>query len=177
MTDTAVAGDYGMLTEPATLKIQRLLPGPLERVWNYLTDDRLRATWLAAGPMTLEKDAAFTLTWRNDNLSKSPAQRPDGFPEEHSMDSRILEVHAPYRLIFTWGERGEVCFDLEEQDGKVLLTVVHKRISDRANTVMIGAGWHRHLEVLADRLDGREPDTFWAGWLKLRAEYDQRLPA
>src|SRR5262249_41272244 len=28
---------YGVLTEPATLKIQRLLPGPIERVWAYLT--------------------------------------------------------------------------------------------------------------------------------------------
>jgi uncharacterized protein YndB with AHSA1/START domain len=25
--------DYGELIEPATLKIQRVLPGPVERVW------------------------------------------------------------------------------------------------------------------------------------------------
>lgn len=42
---------YGVLTEPATLKIQRLLPGPVERIWAYLTESELRRQWLAAGPM------------------------------------------------------------------------------------------------------------------------------
>jgi len=35
---------YGALTEPATLKIQRLLPGPIERVWAYLTESNLAAS-------------------------------------------------------------------------------------------------------------------------------------
>jgi len=36
---------YGELIEPATLKIERLLPGTIERVWEYLTqyDRRLPA--------------------------------------------------------------------------------------------------------------------------------------
>ena len=33
MTDTATQDAYGIQVEPATLKIQRLLPGPIERVW------------------------------------------------------------------------------------------------------------------------------------------------
>ena len=33
---------YGELIEPATLKIERLLPGPIERIWSYLTDSELR---------------------------------------------------------------------------------------------------------------------------------------
>ena len=40
---------YGTLIEPTTLKIQRMLPGPIERVWAYLTDSELRRKWLAAG--------------------------------------------------------------------------------------------------------------------------------
>jgi uncharacterized protein YndB with AHSA1/START domain len=46
---------YGELTEPATLKIQRLLPGPIERVWAYLTEEELRRKWLAAGKMSRSK--------------------------------------------------------------------------------------------------------------------------
>ena len=45
---------YGALIEPTTLKIQRLLPGPIERVWAYLTESDLRRQWLAAGPMELK---------------------------------------------------------------------------------------------------------------------------
>jgi uncharacterized protein YndB with AHSA1/START domain len=37
--------------EPATLKIERLLPGPIERVWACLTEIGLRRRWLAAGEM------------------------------------------------------------------------------------------------------------------------------
>ena len=37
MTDLAALDTYGALIEPATLKIQRLLPGPIERIWAYRT--------------------------------------------------------------------------------------------------------------------------------------------
>ena len=36
--------DYGELIEPTTLRIQRLLPGPIERIWAYLTDSELRVS-------------------------------------------------------------------------------------------------------------------------------------
>ena len=48
MTEVAKADPYGSLIEPATLKIQRLLPGPIERVWAYLTESELRRQWFAA---------------------------------------------------------------------------------------------------------------------------------
>ena len=35
MNDAATLDAYGTLIEPTTLKIQRLLPGPIERVWAY----------------------------------------------------------------------------------------------------------------------------------------------
>ena len=50
---------YGVLTEPATLTIQRMLPGPIERVWAYLTESDLRRKWLAAGEMEMKVGAPF----------------------------------------------------------------------------------------------------------------------
>ena len=38
MTTMLDEGRYGLLTEPATLTITRLLPGPATRIWAYLTD-------------------------------------------------------------------------------------------------------------------------------------------
>ena len=35
--------DYGVVTAPDTVKIERMLPGPIERVWAYLTDPAKRA--------------------------------------------------------------------------------------------------------------------------------------
>ena len=42
MNERAMPDAYGQLIEPATLKIQRLLPGTAERVWAYLTESDLR---------------------------------------------------------------------------------------------------------------------------------------
>ena len=92
-TDTPDA--YGVLTEPTTLTMQRLLPGPIERVWAYLTDSELRRQWLAAGQMTMQPDTGFELTWRHNELTDPPGQRPDGFGEEHRMPCRIIDIDAP----------------------------------------------------------------------------------
>ena len=92
------------------------------------------------------------------------------------MQSTITEVDAPRRLVFTWGE-GDVAFELEPRGEQVLLSVLHRGISDRSNMLMIGAGWHMHLDILVARTKGDKPVPFWDGWSRLRAEYDRRVPA
>jgi uncharacterized protein YndB with AHSA1/START domain len=127
--------------------------------------------------MELKVGAPFAMVWRNDELTDPPGARPEGFGAEHSMESRITECEPPRKLTFTWGG-GDVAIALEERGGKVLLTLTHRRIVERSARVMIGAGWHAHLDILAARIAGKEPDApFWDGWLKLRQSYDQRLPA
>ncbi|MBA5775970.1 SRPBCC family protein [Stappia sp. F7233] len=176
MTDLAELDTYGRLTEPTTLTIQRRLPGPIERVWAYLTESDLRRQWLAAGEMEMKAGSAFEFVWRNEELSDPPGKRPDGFAEENRMQSRILEIDPPRKLVFTWGAEGEVSFELAERAGGVLLTVIHRRLPDRATMLNVSAGWHMHLDVLAARLDGVAPEPFWPGWLKLKEEYSRRLP-
>ena len=169
---------YGELIEPATLKIQRFLPGPIERIWAYLTESEQRRQWLASGEMQPKAGTAFTLTWRNDELTDPPGQRPSGFSAEHSMDSRITEFDPPHKLAFTWGESGEVSFELDQRGKQVLLTVIHRGLPDRNMTLMVGAGWHMHLDVLVARASGTKPEgSFWEGWTRLKAEYDRRVPA
>ena len=168
--------DYATVTAPRTVRLQRLLPGPIERVWSYLTQSDLRRQWLAAGDMDLRVDAPFELTWRNDELTDPPGARPDGFGTEHTMQSRITELDPPRRLAFTWGG-GEVTFELEPRGHQVLLTLVHAGISDRTNMVMIGAGWHTHLDVLAARAGGTAGEPFWDTWNRLRGEYERLIPA
>lgn len=168
---------YGALTGPATLTIQRLLPGSMERVWTYLTKSELRRQWLAAGEMELKVGATFELVWRNDELTSPPGQRPPGMSGEHRMQSRIVEVDPPRKLVFTWGTGGEVSFDLDPRGDQVLLTVIHRRLPDRKTMLNVSAGWHMHLDVLVARVNAREPGPFWDGWSHLREEYDRRLPA
>jgi uncharacterized protein YndB with AHSA1/START domain len=166
----------GVLIEPATLKIQRLLPGPIERVWGFLTESELRRKWLAAGEMEMKVGAPFELVWRNDELTDPPGQRPSGFSAERRMQSRITELDPPRKLAFAWEGSGDVSFELEPQGSEVLLTLLHRRLPNRATLLGVGAGWHMHLDVLVARATGKEPAPFWDGWSRLRNEYDRRMP-
>jgi uncharacterized protein YndB with AHSA1/START domain len=177
MTELATQDAYGVLTEPDTLKLQRLLPGPIDRVWAYLTESDLRRQWLAAGQMEMKVGAPFELVWRNDELGSTPGQRPAGFPEEQRMQSRITELDPPRKLTITWQGSGDVSFELDPQGNEVLLTVTHRRLPDRAATLMFGAGWHMHLDLLVACATGKEREPFWDGWSRLQKEYARRMPA
>lgn len=168
---------YGVLAEPTTLKIQRLLPGPIERVWAYLTESGLRRKWLAAGEMEMRAGAPFEFIWRNDELTEPPGKRPAGFDEEHRMKSRITAIDPPHRLVFTWEGSGDVSFELDAKGTDVLLTVIHRRLANRETMLMVGPGWHMHLDLLAAVATGKQSEPFWDGWSRLRKEYDRRLPA
>jgi uncharacterized protein YndB with AHSA1/START domain len=168
---------YGTLIEPTTLKIQRMLPGPIERVWAYLTDSELRRKWLAAGAMEMQVGAPFEFVWRNNELSNPPGKRPEGFPDEHRMQSRITELDPLRKISFTWNNSGDVTFELEPRGERVLLTVIHRRLPDRATMLKVGPGWHAHLDVLVARASGQEPlQPFWDRWLSLQKDYERRLP-
>src|ERR1700732_1166183 len=111
MNERATLDAYGVLTEPATLKVQRLLPGPIERIWAYLTESDLRRKWLAAGPMEVKGGAVVGVVLRNDGLATPPGQRPPGFSDEHRMQGRITELDPPRKLAITWGSTGGVSFE------------------------------------------------------------------
>lgn len=176
MNAAASRDAYGTLIEPTTLKIQRLLPGPIERVWAYVTDGELRRKWLAAGKMEMKAGTSFEFVWRNDELTNPPGNKPEGFGEEHRMTSRITELDPPRKISFTWRDSGDVTIELEEKGKEVLLTLIHRRLPNRSTMLMVGAGWHMHLDVLVARARGEEPAPFWDGWLKLKQDYDRRLP-
>ena len=168
---------YGVMIEPATLKMQRILPGPAERIWAYLTDSDLRRQWLAEGPMGTSAGAAFELTWRNDELTDPPGARPAGFSKEHSMQGQIVEFEPPRKLVFTWQGTGDVSFELEPfGKEEVLLTVIHRRVAS-TTARKVGPGWHAHLDLLVARVTGRKPGPFWDDMSRLQKEYERRLPS
>jgi uncharacterized protein YndB with AHSA1/START domain len=176
MTPADTLDAYGTLTAPDTLHIERLLPGPIERVWSYLTESDLRRKWLASGDMPLTKGAEFQMTWHNDDLTIPSGTRPEDFGPEHSMTSRILEVEPPHRLAFTFGTASEVEIELEPEGDRVRLTLTHRRIPDRGMVLMVGPGWHAHLDVLQAQLGGPKTAPFWDMWQRLKADYEGRIP-
>lgn len=166
---------HGTLTDGTTLRLQRRLPGPIERVWSYLTDSELRRQWLASGAMTLQAGTTFELVWRNDELSASSAERPDGFSAESRATCRFEEVDPPRRMRYLWPEVGEVTFELEPAGDEVLLTLTHRRLSGERMILNVCAGWHAHLALLVAHLEGKVAPSLWRTWKQRREEYQALL--
>jgi uncharacterized protein YndB with AHSA1/START domain len=175
MTQALAMEAYGEVIEANTLRIKRVLPGSIDRVWAFLTDSDLRRQWLASGVMELKVGAPFELVWRNEELENA-GDRPEGFDEEHRMESRITELDPPRRLGFEFGTSGDVTIDLQERGDRVLLTLTHRRLPDREMMLKVAAGWHAHLDVLAAKAAGDVPPPFWANWQALLKEYEPRIP-
>ncbi|MDP3749542.1 MAG: SRPBCC family protein [Phenylobacterium sp.] len=167
---------YGVLSDPTTLTIKRLMPAGIDRVWAYLTESDLRRRWFAAGEMPAHVGDAMELVWRNNELTDPPGRVPEGAGEENRMQTRITELDPPHRLAIAWGD-GDVTFDLAEQDGGVLLTLTHTGIADRAKLLNFAPGWHVHLDLLQARLADTTPEAFWDGIARLKQDYAARLAA
>jgi uncharacterized protein YndB with AHSA1/START domain len=171
-------GEFGVVSEARTLRIRRVLPGPIERVWAYLTESDKRGRWLAAGPMELRVGGRVELTFRNSELSAHAEPPPDKYKDHEGtgFEGRITRCDPPRVLSYTWGKHSEVTFELSPQGEDVLLVLTHRRLPDRTAMVMVGSGWHAHLAILLDHLNDREPRPFWSTHGRLEAEYARRLP-
>ena len=69
--------EYGQVIDKGTVRFERLLPGPLERVWQYLTDATLRGTWLASGAMEARAGGTVTLRFHHQELTDHDEPTPE----------------------------------------------------------------------------------------------------
>jgi uncharacterized protein YndB with AHSA1/START domain len=163
--------------EPGTVKMERLLPGPVERVWAYITDGKKRALWLAGGDFDLRVGGTIKLEFDNGNL---PNERP--LPEKHKgkgkghFEGKITRLEPMRLLSHTWNMGGdtEVTYELTPRGKEVLLTVVHRRLAPRELVLGVMGGWDVHTGILADLLNGVEPRPFWKTHAELESEYATR---
>lgn len=160
------------------VRLARLLPGPIERVWTYLTDSRKRATWLATGEFELRLGGRVQLTFDNDSLSPGVPAPAAYREQECSFTGQITRFEPPHALAFTWAggkHASEVTFELVAQGEEVMLTITHRQLTDRKARVGVAGGWDTHVGILVDRLNGVEPKPFWATHARLARDYEARL--
>lgn len=175
--------DFGSIVGDGAVRFERLLPGPIERVWSYLTQSERRGTWLAPGEMELRVGGRVELRFRHADLS--PASReptPERFKryeEGHAMYGRITHFDPPRLLSYTWGgdsdEDSVVTFELVPQGEDVLLILTHRRLADRAAMANVAGGWHTHLQFLEGSLRGSAPVNFWTLFISIEGQYEQRF--
>lgn len=177
------ADDYGVVTESRTVQLKRLLPGPIGRVWAYLTESEKRGKWFASGPMEMRAGGKLEFHFHNSELAPGGEQPPERYKECEGMVStgRVIRYEPPHVLSFMWGEEqgdeSEVTFELTKEGEQVLLVLTHRNLRNRQEMVSVASGWHVHVGVLMDQLNGRQPEPFWSKLERLEAEYDKRIPA
>jgi uncharacterized protein YndB with AHSA1/START domain len=163
------------------VRIERWLPGPVERIWAYLTESELRGVWLAPGEMELRVGGRVEHRFRHADLSheKVPPAKYGAYQDGHVMQGTVTRCEPPRVLSYTWGdaeEDSEVVFELfPVEGGEVKLVVTQRRLRSREGMANVAAGWHAHLGILLDRLEGRAPRGFWSTHGRLEAEYAERL--
>ena len=172
--------DYGTVISPTEVRFERLLPGPIETVWAYLTDSKKRGEWLASGTMELRVGGKVELRFKHADLSPNKSAPPERYAkidaEGHQATEKVTEIDPPRHLAFTWGAGSEVVFDLVPKGDKVLLTLTHRRLATRADMVGTSGGWHTHLAILVDKAHGRVPPAFWDVFRGIDGEYEKRIP-
>ena len=176
--------DFAEKLNDRTIEFVRILPGPIERVWDYLWDSEKRGEWFASGPMPAKVGETFHMQFKHSKLSPHTTEPPEKMREMdktgHSSTNTLLVCEPPRRLAFTFGGEkdpnkiSEVEFRLEPQGDKVRLTLTHSKIPDRGIMLGVSGGWHAHLDVLGYRARGETPPAFWDIWRKYDGVYDKR---
>jgi uncharacterized protein YndB with AHSA1/START domain len=167
------------LVEPGTVKLERLLPGPVERVWAYLTESDKRAKWLCGGEFELRIGGKVHLEFDQNSLStdKSAPPKYQG-REKASFVGVVTRLEAMRVLAYTWAwdsNNTEVSYELQPRGKEVLLTIVHRRLEGKDLVASVMGGWDVHTGILADVLSGAEPRPFWKTHTRLEQEYGATL--
>lgn len=173
---------HAEILAPDSVRFERLLPGPIERVWEYLVDPEKRALWLCGGATATTVGGDMKLEFDNSRLSGPDDDPP---PEKYrkyngpvSFDGKVTQFDPPRVFAHTWefaGQASEVRYDLEPLNGKVRLVLTHTRLASDEELRNVCPGWHAHLGILSDLLDDRPPRPFWRTHTALEAEYGERL--
>jgi uncharacterized protein YndB with AHSA1/START domain len=172
--------EHGKFPNAAEVRFVRILPGPIERVWEYLVEPKKRKEWFCGGTTALKPGGKMTFEFNNKQLAPGPEVVPDKY-REHAADgikseAVVTQCDPPRLFSFTWGE-GEVIFELEPQGEKVLFTLTHRKLPNRKEVLDVSGGWHIHLTVLVAKLEGSAQPPFWSTLERLEQEYDKLIPA
>lgn len=165
---------------PGELRLVRLLPGPIERVWEHLTDPEKRSRWFAGGPTEQKAGGKVVFAMRHANLAPGETP-PDRFKHVQdpgvTFEGRVLRCEPPRLLSFTFGgDDSEVTIELTPEGGQVRLVLTHRaRGEDLPELGNFASGWHTHLGLLTALLAGAPRPPFWPTHSRLRPYYEQQL--
>ncbi|MCD6075712.1 MAG: ATPase [Rhodospirillales bacterium] len=140
------AANDGKRFSETMVRFERVLPGPVDRVWRFLTETENLA-WLGGGTIEPREGGAVDIA-------------------QGHIRGVVTQWRPPHVLAFTWnvmapGEKHSafpesyVTWELKDEGSNVRLTLTHRPILEgfESQTMM---GWHTILDMLDAQLHGRE---------------------
>jgi len=171
---------YGVVLESGAVRFERLLPGPIERVWAYVTEGDKRATWFCGGDVDPHVGGEVALFFKHSRITDEPPPESARKMNDEGklMTGTVTAWEPPHRFAFNWTGMGDpdsdVEFALSQAGDKVRLVLTHRRLATKDRMAMVSSGWHLHLGLLEDQLTGARPRGFWSVHERLQAEYAER---
>ncbi|MCC6839768.1 MAG: SRPBCC domain-containing protein [Flavobacteriales bacterium] len=95
-----------------------------------------------------------------DAINEPVPEAVKRYEKGNSMGATVTRCEALRPLGFT--RRGdpqrlsEVVIELNERGKDVLLVLMHERLPDGNDLLGVSGGWHTHLDILVEHLNGRE---------------------
>lgn len=172
--------DSGTIVDATTVRFERVLPGPVDRVWAHLTSPELLASWLA--PVAkIDLKVGGHVELHMGHGGKIPDEVKSKLANDKVspvVKGKVTRLEAGRVLAYTWtdGEPGEqlndseVSFELEPRGDDVLLVLTHRRL-DAKFIPQVLAGWHVLLDTLDARARAASPPDFMHHFQEVLAQY------
>lgn len=181
MTTPIQNDSYAQFPARGELRIVRLLPGPVERIWEYLTDPEKRSRWICGGVTEPKTGGKVVFEMHHSKLSPGETP-PKKWAHVHepgvTFEGRVLRYDPPHVLSYTFGaDDSVVTFELTPQGRQVLLVLTHRSTGDDIpEQKNYAAGWHTHLAFLVAILNDQPTPKLWAMHDRLNQHYGEVAP-
>jgi uncharacterized protein YndB with AHSA1/START domain len=141
--------EAGQFATVKCVRFERVLPGPIERVWQHLTETALLPGWFGNG--VIEHRAGGKVSLKDGQIR-----------------GIVTQWSPPQRLAYTWnvflpGEgtsrypESYLMIDLQPRGHDVLLTLTHLPVLDRFEK-QNALGWHTFLDIVHAAASGSPPE-------------------
>jgi len=141
----------------------RILPHPLELVWEMLTDPSRFVDWLAPGSIELKEGGRAELNFQDSGII---------------IDSLVSQFKEHALLEYSWSSGDEpprpVCWALESSDEGTQLTLT-LGIPEDEDAARSCAGWEAHLMMLAAAIEGVPIKFPFERFVSTREAYKQLM--
>jgi uncharacterized protein YndB with AHSA1/START domain len=148
------------------VRLERVLPGPIGRVWEHLTNTKLLHAWFG------------------DKSSIEPRQGGAVRLMDGHIRGVVTQWQPPHRLSYTWNvfapgdppdalsafPESYLMLTLEPRGDEVLLVLNHLPVLERFEK-QNAMGWHTFLDILSAALEGRKARTRQEHMVRNSARY------